>query len=66
MVDKVAAPPQAGSLAAPGSNVLDRILLAVDGSPASDAAVRSVATLVRSHKGPPAGTAAYCWPFSCP
>jgi nucleotide-binding universal stress UspA family protein len=51
MVDKVAAPPQAGSLAAPGSNVLDRILLAVDGSPASDAAVRSVATLVRSHKG---------------
>jgi hypothetical protein len=51
MADDFAAVPQAGSVAAPGSSVLDRILLAVDGSPASDFAVRSVATLIRSHKG---------------
>lgn len=51
MVGKVATLPQAASLVSPVGNVLDRILLAVDGSPASDVAVRSVGALVRSHRG---------------
>jgi nucleotide-binding universal stress UspA family protein len=51
MVDRVATVPQTTLSALPESNTLDRILLAVDGSPASDAVVRTVGTLVRSHNG---------------